>query len=319
MSDVGIDAQAGQLPTQPQIAPALYLQLLRSANYRWWRPLAGIAVFVGTYLNILLALFILPGVVYVTLSSNTQILQDAGSPLIFLLTNLSLALLIPCAMFAVWAAHRVNPGILASVTGRFRWGWFAKCFGLAVLLISATAVISSLTDSGSTPEHTASSTGTFITLSLIIVLTTPLQAAGEEFAFRGYLGQAIGAWVKFPIVSMIITSTAFALAHGGQSAPLFLDRFGFGMVAAYLVLRTGGLEVSIALHTVNNLAALLTAAAFSDFSSQLVSPDAPWALIGIDVIELAIFVVIIEVMRSRGLKRGQLQTRGNPTATTKAT
>ena len=35
--------------------------------------------------------------------------------------------------------------------------------------------------------------GTTVALALIVLFTTPLQAAGEEYAFRGYLLQAVGS------------------------------------------------------------------------------------------------------------------------------
>ena len=53
-----------------------------------------------------------------------------------------------------------------------------------------------------------------------------------------------------------MSATLFALAHGGQEPALFADRFAFGVVASWLVWRTGGLEASIALHAANNLVSL---------------------------------------------------------------
>ena len=35
-------------------------------------------------------------------------------------------------------------------------------------------------------------------LLLVVVLTTPLQSAAEEYLFRGYLSQAVAAWVRHP-------------------------------------------------------------------------------------------------------------------------
>ena len=52
-----------------------------------------------------------------------------------------------------------------------------------------------------------------------------------------------------------LTALLFALAHGLQNFPLFFDRFMFGLIAAWLVIRTGGLEAGIALHVLNNFLA----------------------------------------------------------------
>jgi len=308
----GSDADQWRMPEPPVDVDRPYLRLLRNSTYRWWKPLVGLGLFFWTYLSVIAVLVIVPGVAYVAVNKNIDFLNDQGSPLVFLITNLSLAALIPCAMFPVWAVHRMDPRFLISVTRGFRWNWFWRCVGISTAVVVGTYVLASVLPVGgeSSAGASRSSVGTFVGLALVVVLTTPLQAAGEEFAFRGYLGQAIGAWVKFPAVSIVITSLLFALAHGGQSAPLFLDRFAFGLVAGFLVMRTGGLEISIALHTVNNFVALLAAAAYSNFSEQLTSPDAPWSLVLIDLVQLTIFVVVAEAMRKRWMSQGLLQVSG---------
>ena len=97
---------------------------------------------------------------------------------------------------------------------------------------------------------------------LVVLATTPLQAAGEEYLFRGWLNQAVGSYLAKPVLGAVVagglSSVLFALAHGQQDPWLFVDRLAFGVVASWLVWRTGGLEASIALHVMNNLGAFLT-------------------------------------------------------------
>ena len=52
---------------------------------------------------------------------------------------------------------------------------------------------------------------------------------------------------------MVVSSVVFALLHGTQNLPLFVDRLAFGLLAAVLVWRTGGLEAGIAAHVINNV------------------------------------------------------------------
>ncbi len=94
---------------------------------------------------------------------------------------------------------------------------------------------------------------------LVVVLLTPLQATGEEYAFRGYLTQAFGACsapgavrrrAATPLPRCSRSRTASA-----RTFPLFFDRFAFGLVAGILVIATGGLEAGIALHVLNNFVA----------------------------------------------------------------
>ena len=54
---------------------------------------------------------------------------------------------------------------------------------------------------------------------------------------------------------VIGSALLFAILHGGQDLPLFLHRFAFGLIAGWLVMRTGGLEAAIAAHVVNNVVA----------------------------------------------------------------
>ena len=108
----------------------------------------------------------------------------------------------------------------------------------------------------------------------MILLLTPLQAAGEEYLFRGYLTQAFGS-VRVgrraaQTLAVLGPALIFALFHGlSQEPPVFFDRFAFGVVAGILVIRTGGLEAAIAMHVLNNFLAFGLALAFGDLTAAL--------------------------------------------------
>ena len=72
---------------------------------------------------------------------------------------------------------------------------------------------------------------------------------------------------------MLLPATLFALAHGAQDAPIFIDRFAFGLVAGILVITTGGLEAGIAMHVLNNFLAFGVALAYSDMTTALTPTD----------------------------------------------
>jgi len=286
-----------------------YQRMLRVRSYRGWKPLVGLLLFVVSYLIVLVVVVIGPGVVALALGVSEQSLNDQGSPLVFLLGNLSLAALIPCAILAFWVVHRIRPGFLASVAGRIRWKWLLLCSAIACVVVIVGLGISFFlpTDpADQTADVGPAPAATFVALAMVIVLTTPLQAAGEEYAFRGYLTQIVGAWVRWPVVPIVLTSLLFAFAHGAQNLPLYLDRFAFGLVAGFLVWRTGGLEASIALHTFNNLVVLLIGASFADFGEQLSSTQAPWSILVFDGVQLLVYVVIIEFVRRSWVRRGAL-------------
>src|SRR5690606_37921739 len=106
---------------------------------------------------------------------------------------------------------------------------------------------------------------------IVILLLTPLQAAGEEYFFRGYLTQSLGghfgsrSLLVSRAVAVLVPAFLFGLVHGfGQSMPVYFDRCAFGVVAGILVIRTGGLEAGIAMHVLNNFMAFGFTLAFSD-------------------------------------------------------
>ena len=98
----------------------------------------------------------------------------------------------------------------------------------------------------------------------MVLLTTPFQAAGEEYAFRGYLLQAIGSLSAAAWSGVRRHRAALRAGPRLQNFPLFFDRFMFGLIAGWLVIRTGGLEAGIAMHVLNNYLAFGFALAFGD-------------------------------------------------------
>ena len=92
-----------------------------------------------------------------------------------------------------------------------------------------------------------------------MLLTTPLQAAGEEYGTRGLIMRAAGSWVASPlpglIIAALVPSVLFMLAHGAGDPWLNVYYFLFGVTMSILAWRTGGLEAGIVLHAVNNMLA----------------------------------------------------------------
>ena len=258
-----------------------------------WRPLVGI---VG-----LLALFVVGQLVLSTavalalvlggdsLDEATDALSgDPATPAFLALVNLGWAVTIPMVWLVAWALHRQRPGWVSSVVGALRWRWLLVCLGLALAALVVTVAVSSMLPdqgAGSVSADDGLNTWTSATRDflLVIVLLTPLQAAGEEYVFRGYLAQALGGLTSrfggavSGAVAVVVPALLFALAHGlGQDLPIFIDRLAFGLVAGALVLLTGGLEAGIAMHVLNNFLAFGLALAFGDMTESLQPTDGTW-------------------------------------------
>ena len=150
--------------------------------------------------------------------------------------------------------------------------------------------------------------GTTIALAIVILLTTPLQAAGEEFVFRGYLLQAVGSLSRRRWVALLVTATLFAMAHGIQNFPLFFDRFMFGLIAGWLVIRTGGLEAGIAMHVLNNYLAFGLALAFGDIGETLTVTEISWWNIPVTLTQSIVYAGLAALVA----KSMRLQRRTSP-------
>ena len=243
------------------MVPREYHEFYRTPRFRWWRPLLALGMFTGSWILVTMV-FSIGAMAYELAVGNLDLdglMQGElpATPMIFLANNLALAAAIPLA----WAAHRAvfgqGIGWLSSIAGRFRWGLFGRFAALAVVCYLVLTAIE-IAISG-WPEDLAIRPETgFLLLS--VLLTTPLQAAGEEVALRGLGARSIGSWFSGSrtglVISTVITSVVFTLLHGAGDPWLNAFYFYFGVVACVLTWRTGGLEAAIALHVVNNLLSL---------------------------------------------------------------
>jgi membrane protease YdiL (CAAX protease family) len=212
-----------------------------------------------------------------------------------LATNLSLIVLIPLSMLVAQKLNRQTPGLLSSVIGRLRWrslGWFALAAVLLELLMLGVIQLGGVELLGDGNGGIAPDAAAVIAVTL---LTSTFQAAGEEYFFRGYLLQAVGALVRSSVIAVVVTTVLFTMAHGiwpWESPALFLDRFVFGLVAGFLVVRTGGLEASIAAHAANNVVTFVFAALTDSVGASLGADDAPWSLVAVDIVKFVAFGLV---------------------------
>ncbi len=169
-------------------------------------------------------------------------------------------------VWAAWAvAHGAGRGWSGSVRGRVRWRLLRPLTWRALATIGAGVVVTiglSLTDG---PVAITGPDGSYVWLLVVVLLTTPLQSAAEEFVFRGYLSQAVAAWFRTErtgaVVAAVLTAALFSAAHAPPDVLTFLDRFVFGLAASWVTRLTGGLEAAIVLHAVNNVVVFVLAGA----------------------------------------------------------
>lgn len=272
-----------------------YPQVLRTTDHTWWKSVAGVLLAISMY-------FLLSAVITQTVIgigwSVTGRPGEFGDyytssiafdrPIGMLATNLAIGSVIVVCFLLVKGLHGLQPRWLSSVQPRLRWGYLFVTAGVAMVVLNGFLVLSSLPLE---PMDVSPQRG-FWGFLVVIVLTSPLQAAAEEYLFRGYLLQAFGSLMSNPWFGVVLSALVFAFFHGVQNLPLFIDRFAFGLVAGALVLKTGGLEAGIAAHVANNLSAWLLAGLTSSMAEVRGLSTIGWVDAAFDVGGFAVFALL---------------------------
>jgi membrane protease YdiL (CAAX protease family) len=248
--------------------------MLRGPRFRWWKPIVTLLLAVALGIP-LLTLSVLPLVVLGLFTGDlgpSELDVKNLSPAAFVVVNLSLIVLIPLAGLTIWIVHQIRPRYLSSVAGGIRWRWLLRCALVVLPLWLAYLALGLLV---APPE--SSRPDDWLALLIIVLVMTPFQAAGEEYFFRGWVMQNIGAWFARPIVGLVVSvavsTVAFAAAHGSPD-PWILGSIGCLAVAAGVAAyRTGGLEAGIAMHAVNNLLAFGAVLTFGGWEEAFVGAD----------------------------------------------
>jgi CAAX protease family protein len=260
--------------------PRPYHQMLRGPLYRWWKPLLCL-ILVSLLALIMMALAIVPVLIAGAVSGAPDLGEYATEvttnitnlgPVGFAYVNLSLIMLIPASGLSIWIVHGIRPQFLSSVAGGIRWRWLLRCAAVIFPLWAVYTGLAALVTPSTSPrpDH-------WLALLVIVLLLTPLQAAGEEYFFRGWIMQNVGAWFARPmlglVASLIVSAVAFSTAHMSPD-PWILGSIACVALASGLAAwRTGGLEAGIAIHAVNNVLAYFVVVIFGGWSQAFVGPQ----------------------------------------------
>lgn len=297
-----MDTPSAQSPATP---PGLrYDQLLSTGRRGRWPYFVGIpALVVLVVAAQLAAIFGSFAVLLATGRPQGEVSEllggDPVTPVYLAVVFLGWALSIPVVWLVVRVVHGLRPRWLTSVRPRLRWSWLLVCLMLGVAAMVVTLLLSALVvpaqEEALGMELGLNSWSREIAaFVLVVIVFTPLQAAGEEYVFRGYLLQATAGLTHSRVVAVLGSALVFAIAHGlGQSIPVFFDRFAFGLVAGLLVIVTGGLEAGIAMHLVNNFLAFGIALAFGDITEALHASGGSWWMVPVTVVKSLVYLGLV--------------------------
>lgn len=229
-------------------------QALRVERPRWWRPLAVLALAAVLYLIAGLLMMVPLAVLSMVVPGiedwpdRAFASADTSDPLVAAFMLLAIAALLPAALLAVRLVGGRRPGTLSSVEGRIRGRLLVRCLGLAILLTLFGTLTFVTIEGGWKDVAITDRTLPTVALALLVV---PLQAAAEEYVFRGLAMQTIGAWLRHPGFAIVLPIPLFTFGHEYDMLGL-VDVTAFALAAGWLTWRTGGLEAAIGIHVANN-------------------------------------------------------------------
>ncbi|MFJ2821729.1 type II CAAX prenyl endopeptidase Rce1 family protein [Streptomyces toxytricini] len=311
-------AAAWGWPVQPEpprrvAAPAgtRYHEQSRNGRQRVWHRLGEFALVTGLFMVAMVLLVGIGMAVGQALGfdpapedGSDRLLADPLADQALALTGLAIG--IPAVLLAVLWCGRRPPGTVVSVVGRMRWRWLGLCAAVAFPVMAAQMGVLVLWEwleagdevfEGDVPGMTRLLVGLALFAALV-----PFQAAAEEFVFRGWLVQFFGGFLRSPWPGLCVASVLFALAHGfGGWSGFFLLLYS-ALWWGWLVLRTGGLEAVIAMHTANNVLSFGLALALGQLADSGTAADAPWQALVVELVSAPVFCLVVDRMaRARGI------------------
>ncbi|MBR2673952.1 MAG: CPBP family intramembrane metalloprotease [Mogibacterium sp.] len=271
-------------------------------SYKWYKPILTMLMFVVFYifLSVLLlaavfaANFLITGGDwqgfidrYSNVSYDSLNIRDPLDTVVWLG---SLSLMIP----ALWFARGVVRERPFSSYTSSRGGWsvwvFIKCLFIALIVCGLPTIgILYFFHAPIELNNQFAKYG----LYLLIVLC-PLQCIAEEYIFRGLINQTLGAWFRLPIIAVVLSSAGFAALHPYNNigrASIFITGLCLGLTSWF----GRGIEVSSALHIVNNMLAFL----MDGFGIEEVSSEVDMMSLALSAAICGMYVLIIFVLSKK--------------------
>lgn len=234
-----------------------YLEPARGEYNQFWRYV--LTIFAIIWLTLIVGLLLTLAVIVIEGSSEIASYSS--------LTMLLLAMLpFPAALVALWGGlrwlHKRGLKSLLRPGGSFSWKKLWVSAGVWFVLAVVSDLVLWLINP--TNYKWTFDLKSFLPFFLLAIVLVPIQTSTEELIFRGYLTQWMGRYSRKLWLPWIAPSIVFMMLHGLNpevgaygallTMPLYL---GIGLLLSWITLKSGGLEMALGLHAVNNLYASL--------------------------------------------------------------
>jgi len=238
-----------------------YIQQAYKGDNKVWMFIITTILVAGIFIaNLLFFLFFAEGIDIV--EEQQKLLEYIPSKNFWLAVNLlPFAFLLGLLFLLVKYLHQRSILSLSTARTKIDWSrvWFS--FALITIITLVTFSIGYVLDSS---EIVVQFDPLKFTILLVVsLLLFPLQIGLEEYLFRGYLMQHIGAFAKNRWMPLIITSVMFGVFHGANPEVtemgwiVMIFYIGTGLLLGIMTLMDDGLELALGFHFGNNLLAAL--------------------------------------------------------------
>lgn len=221
-----------------------FIDIAKIGKNHWWRYGLGILI-VGLHLPVLFFVFL-------NYADQLKLPPDGVN---YYANFLYRASALPVLLLVVLYLHQ-RPGLtVLTVRPTFRWNRMLFAFGVMLILCALPEVLIYL---GEPADYYISlDWGRFVPALLFGLVFITLQALSEEALYRGYLLQASGLATRNLPATVFITILFFAAPHwnnvDGDKAVSMSFFVGFGLLLALTTLLDNGVEISVGIHTANNV------------------------------------------------------------------
>lgn len=249
------DAGSSRLLTLEHSRPAVDNSRPFGAHLRmsWWKPLVVILVPPLAMVVLQVLLYQIVGVI----EGSDDPMSATFTPLKFLAVNLSVGAAGALAiLLLVWIAKVPWRSLLSFPRAFDARRLTYYLIGAALLVGAGIGVVALVAPDA--PGWTAFGvTSTTIGMLVIVVLSTPLQAAGEELMFRSAVLPAAASWVRAVrpalVVGLVVSGLGFAVVHGSADPWLFGYYTVIGISTGLMAIISRGIEAPVAFHVANNV------------------------------------------------------------------
>ncbi|WP_062353246.1 CPBP family intramembrane glutamic endopeptidase [Herbidospora yilanensis] len=221
----------------------------------WWKALVVVIVPSLAMLVMQIVFYQLVGVI----EGSDDPLAATFTPLKFLAVNVSVgAAGVLAIVLLVWMAKVPWRSLISAPRAFDPRRLTEYLLGAALLVGTGIGVVALVAPDA--PGWTAFGvSATTIAMLVLVFLTTPIQAAGEELMFRSAVLPAAASWVRAVrpalVVGLVVAGLAFAVMHGSTDPWLFGYYLVFGICAGLMAIISRGVEAPVAFHVANNVLA----------------------------------------------------------------